>query len=263
MASPLTREQFVEQVLQYIGEKFPLVKVSRGEPTFSLRIDGQIASLENIYRMAMLRPEQSRQHIERWVVELLRAGEGTPDRSAKLDDIKDRILPMVLPGVPSEHPAEGVSQVLIDGLQVAYAIDGDRTISYITRQQFDSWNLTIEELHEIALNNLIAKSEAIEAQAAHDGAGNINLILFQTLDGYDASRVLLPTLHQKLRQYLGSPFAAGIPNRDILLCFRNDEETVNRLSAQIAEDYRQMPHQVTEKLLLVTADGVARRTSGK
>ena len=44
MASPLTREQFVEQVLQYIGEKFPLVKVSRGEPSFSLRIDGQIAS---------------------------------------------------------------------------------------------------------------------------------------------------------------------------------------------------------------------------
>ncbi len=261
MATPLTREQFIEQVLQYIGEKFPLVKAARGEPPFSLRIDGQIASLENIYRMTMLRPEQSRQHIERWIVELMRAGEGSPDRSANLDGVKDRILPMVLPGTPSENPAEGISQVLVDGLQVAYAIDGDRTISYITHQQFEGWKIALEELHEIALNNLIARSEAIEAQAAHDGSGNINLILFQTLDGYDASRVLLPTLHQKLRQYLGSPFAAGIPNRDILLCFRNDDETVKRLSAQIAEDYRQMPHQVTEKLLLITADGLARRTT--
>ena len=260
MAS-LSREQFIEQVLQYIGEKFPLVKVARGEQSFSLKIDGQVASLENIYRMTLLRPEQSRTHIERWIVEILRAGEGTPDRTGKLDDVRDRILPMVLPGTPSENPAEGVSQVLVDGLQVAYAIDGDRTITYITRQQFDGWKITLEELHEIALANLVARSEAIEAQAAHDGSGNINLILFQTLDGYDASRVLLPTLHQKLRQYLGSPFAAGIPNRDILLCFRNDDETVQRLSAQIAEDYRQMPHQVTEKLLLITADGLARRSS--
>jgi uncharacterized protein YtpQ (UPF0354 family) len=257
----LTREQFIDQVLQHISEKFPLVKVSRGETHFALRIDGQVASLENIYRMTLLRPEQSRQHIERWIVELLRAAEGTPDRTGKLDDVKDRILPMVLPGSPSDKPTEGISQVLVDGLQVAYAIDGDRTISYITRQQFESWNITLDELHEIALANLVQRSEAIEAQAAHDGSGNINLILFQTLDGYDASRVLLPTLHQKLRQYLGSPFAAGIPNRDILLCFRNDDETVQRLSAQIAEDYRQMPHQVTEKLLLITADGLARRSS--
>ena len=259
MSAP-NREQFIEQVLAYIAEKFPLVKVARGEPAFTLKIDGQIASLENIYRMTMLRPEQSRQHIERWIVELLRAAEGTPDRTGKLEDIRDRVLPMVLPGTPTDRPQEGVSQVLVEGLQVAYAIDGDRTISYITREQFDTWNITMDELHEIALENLIKRSESIEAQAAHDGNGQINLILFQTLDGYDASRLLLPTLHTKLRQYLGSPFIAGIPNRDILLCFRNDEETLGRLTKQIAEDYRSMPHQVTDKLLLVTADGLARHS---
>jgi hypothetical protein len=79
------------------------------------------------------------------------------------------------------------------------------------------------------------------------------------MDGYDASRILLPMLHDRLREYLGSPFAAGIPNRDILLCFRNDEETVDRLREQIGKDYRQMPYQVTDKLMLVTADGIAPR----
>jgi uncharacterized protein YtpQ (UPF0354 family) len=97
------------------------------------------------------------------------------------------------------------------------------------------------------------------AHAAQDEDGKINLILFQTMDGYDASRILLPTLHDRLREHLGSPFAAGIPNRDILLCFRNDDETVARLREQIADDYRKMPHQVTDKLLLVTADGIALR----
>ena len=87
----------------------------------------------------------------------------------------------------------------------------------------------------------------------------MNLILFQTMDGYDASRILLPTLHERLKEHLGSPFAAAIPNRDILLCFRNDDATVKRLESQVATDYCSMPHPVTSQLLLVTADGLATR----
>ena len=115
----------------------------------------------------------------------------------------------------------------------------------------------MEDLHNQAITNLVSRSESIAAHAAPDGQGRVSLILFQTMDGFDASRVLLPTLHDRLREYLGSPFAAGIPNRDILLCFRNDPETVDNLRKQIATDYQNMPHQVTDKLLLVTQDGLA------
>ena len=118
---------------------------------------------------------------------------------------------------------------------------------------------TLETLHKTAIDNLTARSQEISAHAAQDENGNVNLILFQTMDGYDASRILLPTLHDRLKEHLGSPFAAGIPNRDILLCFRDDEETVGRLSQQISDDYQKMPHQVTDKLLLVTPDGIAPR----
>jgi uncharacterized protein YtpQ (UPF0354 family) len=84
-------------------------------------------------------------------------------------------------------------------------------------------------------------------------------MLFQTMDGYDSSRLLLPSLFERLREYLGGPFAAAIPNRDILLCFRDEEETVDRLRPQIAADYRRMPHQITDRLVLVTLDGIAPR----
>jgi uncharacterized protein YtpQ (UPF0354 family) len=152
-----------------------------------------------------------------------------------------------------------VTQPLIHGLRLAYAIDSDRTIAYLPKTQFESWNISIDDLHEAAVENLIARSQAMSAHAAQDEDGKVNLILFQTMDGYDASRVLLPTLHDRLREYLGSPFAAAIPNRDILLCFRNDDETIARLREQIAEDHRKMPHGITEKLLLVTPDGIAPR----
>jgi hypothetical protein len=257
--SELSRDQFVEQLLNHVKVKFPLVKIMPGDQPFSLKVNGQLAGLENIYRTVLLRPAERMHHIDRWIVELLRAAEGTPDRTGSFEDVKDRILPMVLPGEAADAYDGTVTTSFVEGLLVAYAIDQDRTISYIPRQRFEDWKLSVEELHELAIENLVKRSETLAAHAAEDDAGEVNLILFQTMDGYDASRVLLPTLHERLRQYLGSPFGAAIPNRDILLCFRNDDQTVARLRKQVAEDYRQMPHQVTDRLLLITPDGIAVR----
>jgi uncharacterized protein YtpQ (UPF0354 family) len=255
-----TRDQFSRQVIEIVRARFPLVKIARAEQSFSLKINGHVASLENLYRMALLRPQDVKHHVERWAVELLRAAEGTPDQDAPFDEIKHRILPMIVPHTDDDTENDAiVTAPLVAGLQIAYAIDSDRTIAYIPRPLFTRWKLSAEELHEVAIANLVARSEAISAHAAADEDGEVSLILFQTMDGFDASRILLPTLHDRLREHLGSPFAAGIPNRDILLCFRDDEENVDRLRGKIADDYRQMPHQVTEKLLLVTADGLAPR----
>lgn len=251
----ITREQFADQLIKHVAIKFPLVKLLPGPQPFSMRVNGHVASLENVYRMAQMQPEDTNHHIDRWVVELLRAGEGTPDQGGTLEELRDRILPMVLP-VPAINDVM-VSQTIVDGLSVAYAIDNDRTIAYIPKAHFDTWDISIDDLHEIALKNLMAKSEALEAQVAQDDSGNVSLILFQKLDGYDASRLLLPTLHEKLAGYLGTPFVAGVPNRDILLCFRNDDGTLGNLKKQIAEDFKSMPHQVTDRLFLVTPDGIA------
>jgi uncharacterized protein YtpQ (UPF0354 family) len=148
---------------------------------------------------------------------------------------------------------------MVDGLSIAYAVDNDRTIAYVSKSRFEEWKISADDLHEMALTNLSARSAEISAHAAQDDDGNINLMLFQTMDGYDSSRLLLPTLYERLREYLGAPFAAAIPNRDILLCFRDDKETIDRLRPQIANDFHRMPHQITDKLLLVTLDGIAQR----
>jgi hypothetical protein len=259
MSQP-TREQFLEQVVEVIKGRFPLVKVARGEGSFTLSLNGHQARLENLYRIVSLRPEETRRQIERWVVELLRADEGTPDEQGSFDELRDRLLPVLLGEGPQDVDAASiVSQPLIEGLRVAYALDHDRTISYLPSAVFESWEMDVEDLHEAAIGNLVSRSEAINAHAAQDESGSVYLVLFQTMDGYDAARLLLPTLHDRLRGYLGSPFVAAVPNRDILICFRNDEDVVNKLKGQIAQDYRQMPHQVTDKLFLVTADGIAPR----
>lgn len=259
MSAP-TREQFIEQVVHHIRAKFPLVKVARGGMPFSLQINGHVASLENLFRIVSLRPQELKRHTERWMVELLRAAEGSPDQVASFEQLRERIMPMVLSTTATDlETGTMVTQPFVDNLLIAYAVDSDRTIAYIPQRHFETWNISIDELHDTAITNLVRASGQMNAHAAQDEEGRINLILFQSMDGYDASRILLPSLHDRLREHLGSPFAAGVPNRDILLCFRNEQETVARLTLQIAEDYRQMPHQVSDRILLITADGVAAR----
>src|SRR5579862_966032 len=135
--SAMTREKFVEEILKIVPAKFPLVKLARGDEPFSLRVNGNVISLENLYRMAILQPEEMKRHIERWMVEIIRASEGTPDRQGTYEDLKERILPMILPEEAGEVHADTLSEPLIDGLRIAYAIDRDRTIAYIPKSQFE------------------------------------------------------------------------------------------------------------------------------
>ena len=257
--SQLTREQFVDLVIQRVVQKFPLVKIARGPGEFCVDVNGQTAPLENLYRLAVLHPGEAPHQVDRWMVELLRFAEGQPDQTAGYEDLKGRIMPLVLSRSDlASHPGI-VSQPLLEGLVVAYVVDSAQTVAYIPWASAKRWKVSVDDLHATALANLVQRSETIAAHAAQDENGTINLMLFQTLDGYDGARILLPTLHERLRQMLGSPFAAAVPNRDILLCFRNDEATVTRLRPQVTEDYQRMPHQVTDRLLLVTADGIAMR----
>ena len=91
-------------------------------------------------------------------------------------------------------------------------------------------------------------SQQLAADAAQDETGQVNLILFQKGDGYDSSRLMLPTLHERLREHLGSPFLAAIPNRDILICIRHDSQILASVRSQVAQDFRTMPRQITERL---------------
>jgi uncharacterized protein DUF1444 len=256
--SAMTREHFVQEILRIVPARFPLVKLAPGDEPFSMRVNGQMVGLENLYRLAVLSPEDMRQQIERWVVELLRANEGLPQGTGSFDEFRDRILPMVLSDQLSDTVhRETLTEPLVPGLRIAYAIDSDRSIAYIPRALVKQWHVTVDQLHDTAIENLVSRSEAMSAQVAQDESGRVDFIVFQTGDGYDASRILLPTLHERLREHIGSPFVAGIPNRDILLCFRNEPDTVERVRAQVVEDHKRMPHQVSDQLFLITADGIA------
>jgi uncharacterized protein YtpQ (UPF0354 family) len=255
--SELSREQFAQSVVDLVRKQFPLAKVARAPEPFSMRLNGRVVPLESLYRSYLLRPDMMESQVQRWVVELIRADEGLPDKDATFDELKARIMPIVVSSEkPTTHPGIFV-QSLVDGLNVSYVIDSEKTIAHIPINQLDRWKVDAEALHEVAIENLVERSQDIAAEAAQDDGGRVNFLIFQTNDGYDSSRILLPNLHERLREHLGSPFLVAVPNRDILICFRAGTESVERIRKQVSDDYTRMPHQVTDRLFIVTADGLA------
>src|SRR5258706_16193922 len=136
--------------------------------------------------MTALDPKDVTHHVERWAVELPRASEGHPDEDGPFEGLKERIMPMILPAQFCDEAYDTVvSQPLIEGLRVAYAIDSDRTISYIAKKLFEGWNMTVEDLHDQAIENLVSKSEEMHANVAQDESGQISLSILSQRDGYD------------------------------------------------------------------------------
>jgi hypothetical protein len=252
-----SREQFAHRVIEIVRNRFPLMKIARAPQTFSLRVNGRICPLEDLYRQSLIATAEMRPLVERWALDLLRRDEGVPELPESFDDVRADLMPLLRgPQSATADEPERVHRPLVADLTVVYLITTDPTAP-VTAPMLQRWGIDADELHQAALANLVARSEAVVAQAAADASGRISLIQFQSRDGYDASRLLLPTLHERLREHLGSPFGAGVPTRDLLLCFRNTEEVRQRMRQPIRDGYRHMPEQLSEQLLLVTADGIA------
>jgi hypothetical protein len=77
-------------------------------------------------------------------------------------------------------------------------------------------------------------------------------------DGYDAARLMLGGLYQRLAPQLGGDFYVAVPARDMFVAFsRGPEPFVRRLRERVDADYRRLPYPICPDFFFVTRDGVA------
>ena len=74
-----------------------------------------------------------------------------------------------------------------------------------------------------------------------------HVIVVMTDDNLASSRLLSPDLHKLFSGPLGSPFWAGIPNRDTLVTFSNRRALKQRIGRQLKKDYRGSAYAITPK----------------
>jgi uncharacterized protein YtpQ (UPF0354 family) len=140
---------------------------------------------------------------------------------------------------------------------VVFVIDMPHMTVSITVEQLMRWGLTSDDLDVIARQNLAQYSPQLEVQFVESTEGGRAAIV-AVQDGYDAARLLLESLHERLAPELHGDFYVATPARDMFLALTVDPpEFVDRLLKRVQLDYRRLPYPISSEFFVVTRDGVA------
>jgi hypothetical protein len=249
---------FLKQVIEVARHHFPLLNssASRG---FAVRLGQSEISLANFYRMYLRQPENFRRIIVPGLTTVVRLQELGPDQLAPtLDQVQERILP-ILSSEEDPRSDERVQMPWVGGLTVGYVVDEDDSYRYVHQRMIEAWDLSHEDLHELALQNLRRYSAMHPLEVTMVGSEKDPQLLMPVKpDAYNCSRVLDSDFHIQLRELFGPELIVGVPNRDFFVAATiKDPELISQIRKRVDEDFATMHHPLTKRLLVVSADGVS------
>jgi uncharacterized protein YtpQ (UPF0354 family) len=155
---------------------------------------------------------------------------------ALLVEVRERKLPMI------------VYRPFLADLIIAYVIDEQGSAAYINERHMERWELSEHELHAQAIENLRRRTEE-RGNYTVVGEGPQRLVVFNTQDGYDATRLLLPSLLEQWRGDFPGRVVIGVPSRDFLIIFSDaDEQILANIAQQIQLDAANREHGLTDQL---------------
>ncbi len=249
----LSRNEFADYVEQNLQGISTVTILQRDDLEFVLRIqDAQMRiNLENFYTNYMQHPSQ----LDVVVSTLVKTLQGFhPDRSAQdFTELYERVYPMLKPiallaSVRERQIPMLVYRLFLADLIITYVIDEGESVAYINEEHLERWQIDEQTLHDQALANLRRRTfEGTQYTTA--GTGAQRLFIFNSQDGYDATRLLLPELLEQWRAQLPGNIVIGIPNRDFLIAFSDiDQTTLNNVAQQIYADATQRAYGLTDQL---------------
>ncbi len=246
-----------EQFAAYIEKRLDLVDeieaLGYDGLELRLRVRGadMTADLGNFYHAYMRDPSQLDVVVQNFVEVMLGI---TPDRSTSdFDALAARIYPMLKPiellaavrerGLPMLAYREFLADLII-----TYVIDEERSVTFINEDHLERWGIGVQELHAQALKNLRARTlERIDYTSA--GAGVQRIFIFNSGDGYDATRLLLADVLAGWAREVPGRLVIGIPNRDFLIAFSDaDPAILQGVAHQIQADSVQRAYGLTDQL---------------
>jgi len=254
---PREPEAFAEAVASMLKRLQPEYAVDLIGPR-ELVVNGRRLDLENLFRMVNHEPGRGTEIVEHYLEQLF-AGDALQLMSMSLDFARTRIMPRVQPsGIFKHLSREQVAHVpYVNDTVIVFVTDLPHMTISITTEQIVRWKLTIDEIETIARENLDQYVPELELQLVESKEGGKAAILSQH-DGYDAARLLLGTLYDRLAPQLGGDFYVATPARDMFVAFSPGPETfVRRLQERVAQDFKRLPYPICPDFFYVTRDGVA------
>jgi uncharacterized protein YtpQ (UPF0354 family) len=149
-----------------------------------------------------------------------RLEEGVSERS--LDDVRADLMPLLQGTFDLRtygfQPAEGEFP---GNASVVYVVDAEDSYTVVRPEDVERWGTSVEELHEIAVDNLLRMTNE-EEELLCEPSGNRELCGWSTSDGYDATRMIVPGLRRQIVREYGGPAAYAAPMENVFVALPLD-----------------------------------------
>jgi uncharacterized protein YtpQ (UPF0354 family) len=252
----LLLRQLTNEVLEQLRNRHPDQDFQLDEK--GIRGRNRVVFLSNLYREVKAAPAR-REKIIKHFVENLSLSADLPMGEETWEEVQPHLLPVLKPKEyidpdgPTKHllTTEWLADVLI-----CYVIKSKKLFRFVTGWDVDRWGTTTQELHQLAMDNLsrLPWPRRLEGSRQKDGG---RVILVETNDSMASSRLLHPDFHKLFSGPLGSPFWAGIPDRDTLVTFSDRRSLKQRIGRKLRKDHDTSAYPITPRPFLVTRDGIA------
>ncbi len=175
--------------------------------------------------------------------------------------LRERIFPMLKPigllaFVRERRLPMLVYRPFLADLIITYVVDEPQSVAYINEQHLEQWGVSEREIHETALRNLRQRTDE-RTPYMMVGEDEHQLFMYNSQDGYDATRLLLTDILADWAQRVSGQLVIGIPNRDFLIALGDANPDILRsVAAQIQIDAVQRDHGLTDRLFTLVGDQV-------
>jgi uncharacterized protein YtpQ (UPF0354 family) len=258
----VTEEEFGRMVVARARRERPEIRV-KAMGRLLLLVEGQqgqrIVSLSGLYQCYCADPEAGDEQLESFLRSL--SDEDPSAVQGSFLDNKEKVLPQVVPPSLLDYcrrdGRELASIGYVAGLSVAFVVDEPERYTYIHKRVMRRWGVGEADLLSVALRNLEALSS--EEDGVHRlGQGERLALVWESYDGYDASRILLGReLVTAAAQVAGNPIIA-IPHRDYMVMFGDaDPDFVCEMAERLRKEFEANAYPITSRFFTLVGGRVA------
>jgi uncharacterized protein YtpQ (UPF0354 family) len=261
----LTPKQLQKESLAILKKAFPDRNFSAGRDEDVIKLDQAELGLDHLYNKLCSEPmtasERARQiqlHFEN-ILAMVDAHEAQQPKTWA--DAKEMVYLQLAPQSylqPLIANTQLIHRPLTEGILVAVVLDAADGYGYVRREDREKWQVSETELFDQAQKNLERTAREI---TLHEGRSSDKLLAIQENDGYDAARILVPSVRKHAAELLGEPFLVGIPHRDFIVMWSttNSPEFHRSTRDTLASDFATQPYSISGDVFEVWADGRIQR----
>jgi uncharacterized protein YtpQ (UPF0354 family) len=134
-----------------------------------------------------------------------------------LNDVRSDVMPLLkAPFELRTYGFEPAATPFPGDLAVIYAVDTPEAFTIVQPQDLESWDISMEQLHELAVGNLRRQTNEEQRLLCEPSEGQ-ELCGWASGDGYDATRMIVPGLRRQIVKEYGGPAAYAVPMENVFV----------------------------------------------